>query len=293
MRCTLDYAIDDQDYGPGTAEVRAILHLATTIDWFELTSPAESNRQGEELFKIHNSLARSYAPELFAETLDFHYEEGGWNEFVGFCQAISGRPGFEHIKQKYGPRTEGNDYWKMDGLKRLIQQHKQLHDWTPEKHVARHPECIRVTTDGKRLWSNLWLLARLPGTESEEPLTCFPIGFELQECVGLSAQKRDAARWYVSFALGFEALYAIEWQLSDPTQPLAKNPYWAALQVYAAGFLPFYFSPEKVVLFRFSKRNDDVEDVLLPASGDLMPPSENFVKSGWLMRLRDWLKGYR
>jgi len=215
------------DYGRATRAIREILLEWAEIDWFEPAWPYAKEREACSLFLQHNAIGCAHAPDLFGANVDVRCDEGGWERFAELCALVRGA---------------GWD-WKFSILKPLSSLHAKARGWSLDEQglamalVASQPgDLFTCYQDGlgrtQVLWNDLGGELAALATLPEEPA-------------------REGAGFYFGWART-DLFDAIKWQLARDDGDLSDNPFHLLVRCYRAGFYPFSFGRDTVVLFRFA-----------------------------------------
>ncbi len=223
MRGALDFDPAECDYGPATGAVRRILREWEAVDWFAPPPDDHAAGRAMALLREHNDLAHGHMPEVFSASLNVESELGGWETFADLCARV---------------RAPGAWDWKYSALKVLSHRHAKAKGWSKDDEVvgaanlengARpRPGALFVRVANVVFWTNVAPKVALHET--------------------LSPDRAAIAAWYLSYA-NMDVMEAIEWQLAERSDDVARNPFVRLLDCYATGFLPFAVDRDTFVVF--------------------------------------------
>lgn len=209
------------DFGAAAATVLPLLDDWEAIDWFVPTTQPPVT--GQLQFVAHLRLCQQHAPKEFPRPLAVEQKEGGWSEFSDLCQAVRGPADCD---------------WKLGPLKYMALDHSRRCGYSRQAIAATLLKpgadpgsrfLFHGSSGGHIFWGRL-------GPD---------LDFDT-----LGPRFAESAGFYFLYAHG-DAMDAIEWQLAEPSAPLADNPFAALLRCYRSGYYPFMFKDDRVVLFRF------------------------------------------
>jgi len=208
------------NFGAAAATVLPLLDQWEAIDWFVPTTQPPVT--GQLQFVAHLRLCQQHAPKDFPRPLAIELQAGGWSQFSDLCQAVRG---------------PNDSDWKLGPLKGMALDHGRRCGY------SRKDTAAALIKPGAPLDQRCLMIS------AGEHFIFGRLGPEL-DFSALSPFDADAARFYFFYAHG-DAIDAIEWQLAEPSAPLADNPFAVLLACYGSGYYPFMFKNDRVVLFRF------------------------------------------
>lgn len=219
MRSPFTFDHTQQDYGPSTPTIRQLMSEWCEVEW--ITPPLMPRPIAHQLFSEHHRLARPYLPARLAEHVDLVPATGGWAEFAALCKKV---------------RSQTTWDWKYSVLKEISREHSRARGWsTAEK--------LRQLRDAPDL-GNLY---RPMGDG-----ICYFLQWHWPRFEQVAGAHAESGSFYYEYCT-MDFVDSIEWQLAEPSAPLAHNPFYLLLRGYAAGYYPFSLGPESVVMFAFTQ----------------------------------------
>jgi hypothetical protein len=212
MKGTLTFDPEDQDYGPASPHIRAVIRAFADIDWFE---PWGDVHAAQVAFEEHQQLAHAHQPELFPAAPRIAHLEGTWVEFGECCTVV------RNSDLKWD--------WRMTALKQLSYRHARDHGWRladqPAPAVPRPGELF-MRIGGGTIWN--YFTPPMPTTSA--------------------GKHEEPASFYTAYARN-DLYDAIQWWLARPTA--IDNPFVPLIRCYQLGVYPFSLAKDHVVLFAF------------------------------------------